>query len=105
MDEFFDFIPGGRLTVAALGLLAIPGVRRQLRPVAKAAIRTGLTVTDQVKTIVAEAREQTSDLVAEARAEREEQMQQQQHPEGAKASETPSQPRARGAAPQPAATA
>lgn len=71
MDEFFDVIPGGRWTIAALGLLAIPGVRWQLRPVAKAVVRAGLAVTDKTKEMVAEAREQTSDLVAEVRAERE----------------------------------
>src|SRR5262249_33164618 len=70
MDEFLDAIPGGRLTLAALALLAVPGVRRQLRPLARAAIRAGLAVTDQVKELIAETREQASDLVAEARAER-----------------------------------
>ena len=71
MDEILDYVPGGRLTVAALALLALPGVRRQLRPAAKAAIRAGLVLTDGVKEMIAEAREQTSDLVAEVRAERE----------------------------------
>lgn len=70
MDELFDVIPGGRWTFALVGLLAVPGVRRQLRPVAKAVIKAGLVATDQVKELVAEAREQAGDLVAEARAER-----------------------------------
>lgn len=71
MDELLDFVPGGRLTVAALALLAVPGVRRQFRPVAKVAVRASLAVTDSMKEMVAEVREQTSDLVAEVRSERE----------------------------------
>jgi hypothetical protein len=65
-----ETIPGGQFTLLGLGLLAVPSVRRQLRPVAKAAVRGGLAITDQLKGFVAEAREQTSDLVAEVRSER-----------------------------------
>lgn len=97
MDEFFDVVPGGRLTVAALGLLALPGVRRQLRPVAKAALRAGLAVTDQMKGFVAEAREQTSDLIAEVRSERDE------HVNGATEPDTASPRRGKQAAPVGAA--
>lgn len=70
MDELFDLVPGGRWTLAAVALFSVPGVRRQLRPVAKGAVRMSLAVTDQFKEFVAEAREQTSDLVAEVRSER-----------------------------------
>jgi hypothetical protein len=40
-----------------------------LRPTAKTIIKTGLTLADGVKAVVAEASEQVTDLVAEVRAE------------------------------------
>lgn len=70
MDELFGFIPGGPWAVGAVALLAVPGVRRSLRPLAKSAIKISLGAVDQVKSLTAEAREQASDLVAEAKAER-----------------------------------
>ena len=70
MDELLDFLPGGPWLLGAAALLAIPGVRRTLRPVAKATIKVGIGVVDQVKGLTAEAREQASDLYAEAKAER-----------------------------------
>jgi Protein of unknown function (DUF5132) len=71
MDDFIEFIPGGAWTVAAVGLLSVPAVRKQVRPAAKFAVRAGLVVVDGLKGFVAEAREQAEDLVAEVRAERE----------------------------------
>jgi hypothetical protein len=63
-------IPGGNVTLAAVGLLAVPGVRKQLRPIAKGAIHVGFVVADQLRQFVGEAREQAEDLVAEVRTER-----------------------------------
>jgi len=71
MADLTDYIPGGGWTLAAVGLLTVPGVRNQVRPVAKVVVRAGLVVADGLKEFVAEAREQTEDLVAEARADRE----------------------------------
>lgn len=70
MDEILDFVPGGPWLVGAVALLAIPGIRRNLRPLAKSAIRAGISVTDEVKKWTAEAREQANDLYEEAKAER-----------------------------------
>jgi hypothetical protein len=70
MEDLVDFIPGGPWTIAAVGLLSVPAVRRQVRPVAKAVVRAGLAAADGLREFVAEAREQTEDLVAEVQAER-----------------------------------
>jgi hypothetical protein len=72
VEELLETVSGTPLLLGAAVLLAIPGVRRGLRPLMKAGIRVGLRMTDQVKNLSAEAREQMSDLYAEARAEREE---------------------------------
>lgn len=74
MDELLDFLPGGPWLLGAVALLAVPGVRRGLRPMAKATIKVGIGVVDQVKNLTAEAREQANDLYAEAKAERAEQL-------------------------------
>ena len=71
LGSLVDWVPGGEFTFIAAALLAVPGVRRQLRPVAKSALRVGLAVTDQVKDWTAEAREQANDIVAEIKEERE----------------------------------
>ena len=71
MDELFGFIPGGPWLLGGVVLLAIPGVRQKLRPFAKSAIKVGMNVADQVKSVTAEAREQANDLYEEARTERE----------------------------------
>jgi hypothetical protein len=64
-------IPGILVGVAAT--LAAPVVLAVLaaagRPVLKAAIKTYLDVTDRAKEVVSDAREQWSDVVAEARTE------------------------------------
>ena len=44
---------------------------RQLRPVAKSALKAGMAATERLRELGAEAVEQTHDLVAEARHERE----------------------------------
>jgi len=71
LGSLVDWVPGGEFTFIAAALLAVPGVRRQLRPVAKSALRVGLAVTDQAKDWTAEAREQANDIVAEIKEERE----------------------------------
>lgn len=70
MDEVFGFVPGGPWILGAVALLAIPGVRNSLRPLAKGAIKVGMNVTDQVKNLTAEAREQAGDIYEEAKVER-----------------------------------
>lgn len=64
-------VPGGRWTWGAVTLLAVPRVRRTiLRPVARTVIRSGLAVSDGARGVVSGVREQTGELVAEVRAER-----------------------------------
>lgn len=60
----------GRWGLIALVVLAMPGGRKMLRTVAKEAIRAGIVVTDRVKDLAAEIREEASDVVAEIQAER-----------------------------------
>ncbi len=69
MDELLDFLPGGPLLLGAAVLLAIPGVRNGLRPLAKGTMKAGMAVADQVKALTAETREQMNDLYEEARSE------------------------------------
>jgi Protein of unknown function (DUF5132) len=67
---------GGMALGVVVGAVAAPAVAgatgTTLRPLAKAAIKGVLAVTDGVREIVAEAREQVSDMVAEINAERQE---------------------------------
>ncbi len=56
--------------IAAAVLLLLPGSRKMARTVTKEVIRAGMTVTDNVKDLLAEAKEEASDVVAEVRAER-----------------------------------
>ena len=69
--ELMDIVPGSPWLLAGVALLAVPGVRRELRPAAKAGMRAGLAVYERSRTFFAEAREQANDLMAEARQERE----------------------------------
>ncbi len=57
-------------TLAALLLFGTNGGRKLLKTAGKEAIRAGLVVTDKVKEIVAEVKEEADDLVAEVQAER-----------------------------------
>ncbi|MGI8550378.1 MAG: DUF5132 domain-containing protein [Dehalococcoidia bacterium] len=83
MDELFGAVPGGPWVVGAIALLAVPGVRRSLRPLAKGAVKVGLNLADGVKTLTAETREQAGDLYEEAKAEREQSEQRDQESSGA----------------------
>ncbi|WP_447984053.1 DUF5132 domain-containing protein [Nitrospira sp. Nam74] len=47
----------------------VPALGSALRPLAKAVVKAGVTVYDSAKDFVAEAGEEMSDMVAEARAE------------------------------------
>lgn len=47
----------------------IPAVSSALRPLAKALVKSGITVYDSAKELIAEAGEEMNDMVAEARAE------------------------------------
>jgi len=55
--------------VVVLAPVLLPVVGAVLRPVVKGAVKAGLTVKDMAVGFVAEAGEQVSDLVAEAKAE------------------------------------
>lgn len=55
--------------VAAMAPVLLPVVGSVVRPVAKGAVKGGLMVKDAVVGFAAEAGEQVSDLVAEAKAE------------------------------------
>ncbi|MBI4534261.1 MAG: DUF5132 domain-containing protein [Candidatus Melainabacteria bacterium] len=71
IEEIFEALTG-RWGIAALILFAFPTSRKVVRTVAKGVIRAGITATDQVKDMVAEVREEASDLMAEVQAERRE---------------------------------
>lgn len=55
--------------VAVLAPILLPAVGYVVRPLVKGAVKAGLTVKDMAVGFVAEAGEQVSDLVAEAKAE------------------------------------
>ncbi|MBX9722292.1 MAG: hypothetical protein K2X81_12905 [Candidatus Obscuribacterales bacterium] len=56
--------------LAALLLLGTAGGRKMVKSASKEVIRAGLVVSDKVKELVAEVKEETDDLVAEVQAER-----------------------------------
>lgn len=68
LEDVFE-LPGSRLVFIAVALLSVPGVRRQLRPAARAAVRAGYFAGERIKEWAGEAREQAEDIVAEARAD------------------------------------
>ncbi len=55
--------------VALVAPVVLPMVASLFRPVAKGVVKGGFTVADRMKEMAAEAGEQVSDLVAEAKAE------------------------------------
>ena len=57
-------------TLAAVLLLGTNGGRKLLKTASKEVVRAGLVVSDKVKEIVAEVKEEADDLVAEVQAER-----------------------------------
>lgn len=57
-------------TIAAVLLLGTNTGRKILKTASKEVIRTGLLVSDKVKEVVAEVKEEADDLVAEVQAER-----------------------------------
>lgn len=57
-------------TILALLLFGTNTGRKMLKTASKEVIRTGLVVSDKVKEIVAEVKEEADDLVAEVQAER-----------------------------------
>ena len=60
----------GKWGLLALVLVVMPGGRKLLRTAAKETIRAGIIVTDRVKDLAAEIREEANDVVAEIQAER-----------------------------------
>jgi hypothetical protein len=70
IEELLEaIVPGGALV--AIGVAVGAAFGKQLRPIAKQAVKAGMVVGDQVRVAAAEAAERAQDLVAEARAERE----------------------------------
>jgi hypothetical protein len=57
------------ISVAVLAPVLLPAVSYVVRPVVKGVVKAGLTAKDMAVGFVAEAGEQMSDLVAEAKAE------------------------------------
>lgn len=56
--------------IAAVLLFGTEGGRKLLKTAGKEAVKAGLIVSDKVKEIVAEVKEEADDLVAEVQAER-----------------------------------
>jgi len=69
----------GRWGLVAIVLLALPGGRKFVRAATKEAIRAGMLVTDRVKDLAAEIREEASDVVAEIQAERKDNQKKHSH--------------------------
>lgn len=70
IDELVEtFVPGGAILAAGVALGAMFG--KQLRPVAKEAIKLGMVAGEAVQEVAAEVYERGQDLVAEARYEHE----------------------------------
>jgi hypothetical protein len=77
-EEITEGLGGGSLastlligaTVVVLAPLVLPTTFAGLRPIAKTLVKGGILVYDTAREMVAEAGEQMSDLVAEARSER-----------------------------------
>jgi hypothetical protein len=72
LENAFGGWTGGVLVglgAAVIGPVIVPGAGSTLRPVAKTLVKGVLVVADGVKSVLAEATEQVSDLVAEVRAE------------------------------------
>ena len=57
-------------TLAAVLLLGTNGGRKLIKTASKEVIRAGMVVSEKVKGVVAEVREEADDLVAEVQAER-----------------------------------
>jgi hypothetical protein len=70
VEEVVETISPGGIWLAA-GVALGTAFGRQLRPVAKSAVKAGMAATERLRELGAEAVEQTQDLVAEARHERE----------------------------------
>ena len=60
----------GKWGIVAVILLASPAARKGLRTVAKEAVKAGMTVSEGVKDLVAEIKDEANDVVAEVKAER-----------------------------------
>ncbi len=58
--------------IAALVLFAVPGGRKMVRCTSKAVIKVGLMAVDNAKVMIAEAKAEAGDLMAEVTAERKE---------------------------------
>jgi hypothetical protein len=86
MAGFEDLVKGGNIvTGLALGVgfaLLAPMVKPLVRPLAKSAIKAGLLAYDQGRVALAELSEHAGDMVAEARAEMEDETHGSEHSGG-----------------------
>lgn len=69
MGELFEGLLGGTGVGIVAGVVIGAVASRDLRPLAKGIVQAGLAAGDRLSTWTAQMGEQTSDLVAEARAE------------------------------------
>jgi hypothetical protein len=67
-EDLFGAVTG-RWGILAIALVAFPGGRKFIRSATKEIIRTGVIVTDKVKDLASEIKEEASDVIAEVRAE------------------------------------
>ena len=67
--DAFEDAPVGGWALAALGLLSVPAVRRQLTPVAHGLGAIGAFIVARVRELVGEPEERDEDLVRQAPAE------------------------------------
>ncbi|HEY9718656.1 MAG TPA: hypothetical protein V6C69_14380 [Trichormus sp.] len=61
---------GGPLAIAGILLLSTEGGRKVLKSLTKEAAKVGVAVYDKVKELTAEVREEATQLIEEAKAER-----------------------------------
>lgn len=99
MAMFEDALKGGNIvTGLAIGvgvLFLAPVVKPLVRPVVKSVMRAGVTAYEQGRAAIAELNEQAGDVVAEVRAEMEQEMARGNGAHRAHAEATPREPQAK----------
>ncbi len=70
-EELFEGL-AGPWGLAAVLLLALPSGRKLARRASKVVIKTGLQASDYAKKMLAEAKEEAGDIMAEVQSERKE---------------------------------
>lgn len=72
MEDFLESASGGAMWGLGFGIagLAVTGLGRGLRPVAKTLVKGGIVAGDWLRTVTEESRQSFKDIYEEARAER-----------------------------------